>query len=49
MPLFDLATLQEWPVERITRLLGVNRAQVYLANLRVGRLLKAELQIAQED
>ncbi|MBX3733277.1 MAG: sigma-70 family RNA polymerase sigma factor [Verrucomicrobiae bacterium] len=42
--MFDLATLQGWPVERITSLLGINRAQVYMAKMRVGRLLKAELQ-----
>lgn len=41
--MFDLATLQEWPTERICALLGVNRAQLYMAKMRVGRLLKAEL------
>ncbi len=41
--MFDLATLQDWPTERICSLLGVNRAQIYMARMRVGRLLKAEL------
>ena len=41
--MFDLATLQEWPTERICALLAVNRAQLYMAKMRVGRLLKAEL------
>jgi len=41
--MFDLAAMQEWPMDRITSLLGVNRAQVYMAKMRVGRLLKKEL------
>jgi RNA polymerase sigma-70 factor (ECF subfamily) len=40
--MFDLSTLQEWPTERICALLGVNRAQIYMAKMRVGRLLKQE-------
>jgi RNA polymerase sigma factor (sigma-70 family) len=39
--IFDLATLQAWPTDKIITLLGVNRARVYMAKLRVGRLLKA--------
>lgn len=42
--MFDLAALQGWPADRITALLGVNRAQVYMARMRVGRLLRAELE-----
>ncbi len=47
--MFDLAALQNWPVERICSLLGVNRAQLYMARLRVGRLLKAEIQALPPD
>lgn len=41
--MFDLAALQAWPTERICALLGTNRAQLYMAKMRVGRLLKQEL------
>lgn len=40
--MFDLATLQHWPTERICQLLGISRAQLYMAKMRVGRMLKAE-------
>ncbi len=42
--IFDLATLKETPMARITRTLGINIAQVYLAKHRVGKVLKAELE-----
>lgn len=47
--MFDLAALQTWPTDRIVALLGVNRAQLYMAKMRIGRLLKAEIQNAKED
>ncbi len=40
--MFDLAVLQDCPTERICALLGVNRAQIYMAKMRVGRLLRQE-------
>jgi RNA polymerase sigma-70 factor (ECF subfamily) len=42
--IFDLYALKQVPVSTITRSLGVNAAQVYLAKHRVSRLLKAEVQ-----
>lgn len=47
--MFDLAALQEWPAKRICDVLGVNRAQVYMARMRIGRLLKAEMESLAED
>ena len=47
--MFDLAALQAWPTDRIVALLGVNRAQLYMAKMRIGRLLKAEIQSATDD
>jgi RNA polymerase sigma factor (sigma-70 family) len=47
--IFDLATLQGWPTGKITTLLGVNRARVYMAKLRVGRILRAEVQTLKSD
>ena len=41
--IFDLATLKETPLAKITRTLDVNVAQVYLAKHRVGKVFKAEL------
>lgn len=41
--MFDLFAVQQWPMARISALLGVNRAQVYMAKLRVGALVKREL------
>jgi RNA polymerase sigma-70 factor (ECF subfamily) len=41
--MFDLAVLQDWPTDRICSLLGVNRAQIYMARMRLNRLLKLEL------
>jgi RNA polymerase sigma-70 factor (ECF subfamily) len=47
--MFDLAALQEWPSRRICDVLGVNRAQVYMARMRVGRMLKTELDAIGSD
>ncbi|HRI16005.1 MAG TPA: sigma-70 family RNA polymerase sigma factor [Verrucomicrobiota bacterium] len=46
--MFHLAAVQGWPMADITRTLGVNRAQVYMAKLRMGRLLREELARLQE-
>lgn len=40
--MFDLAAVQQWPMERITRLLGVSRAQVYMARMRVRKAVRKE-------
>lgn len=42
--MFDLATLKEAPLGKITKTLGVNVAQVYLAKHRVGKVFKGELE-----
>jgi RNA polymerase sigma factor (sigma-70 family) len=42
--MFDLAALQNQSSKRVCDLLGVNRAQLYMARMRVGRLLKTEVQ-----
>lgn len=42
--IFDLHVLRGWPPPEVMRTLGVGRAQVYLAKLRVGRRFKQELQ-----
>lgn len=45
--LFELTVIKEWPVERITKTLGVSSNQVYLAKGRIGKLLQAELKRMQ--
>ena len=42
--IFDLFALKQVPIGKITRSLGVNIGQVYLAKHRVSRILKRELQ-----
>jgi RNA polymerase sigma-70 factor (ECF subfamily) len=41
--MFDLYVTQNWPMTEVTNTLGVNPAQVYMAKMRVTRLLKKEL------
>jgi len=41
--MFQLAAIKGWDMTEITRTLKVNRAQVYMARMRVGRLLRREL------
>jgi RNA polymerase sigma-70 factor (ECF subfamily) len=41
--MFHLFTVQGWSMAEITRTLKVNRAQVYMAKMRVSKLVKAEL------
>ena len=39
---FDAHVLQEWPVEKVVRLLQVNRAYVYLSKHRISRRIERE-------
>ena len=41
--MFDLYVTQAWPIRDITETLGVHRTQVYMAKLRISRLLKREV------
>jgi RNA polymerase sigma-70 factor (ECF subfamily) len=41
--MFHLFTVQGWSMAEIVRTLKVNRAQVYMAKMRVSKLVKAEL------
>jgi RNA polymerase sigma-70 factor (ECF subfamily) len=41
--MFDLYVLKDTPVRKITRSLGVNAAQVYMAKYRIARLLQSEI------
>jgi RNA polymerase sigma factor (sigma-70 family) len=41
--LFDLYVTREWPIPRVCQTLGVSKTQVYLAKLRITRLLRKEV------
>lgn len=41
--MFHLYAVQGWSMTEIIRTLKVNRAQVYMAKMRVSKLVKAEL------
>ena len=41
--LFDLYVIEQWPVQKVARSLGVSAARVYLAKHRISRLLKKEM------
>lgn len=46
--IFDLYVLRGWSVDKIRAELKVSRAQVYMAKLRVGSVLKSMLELANE-
>ena len=41
--MFDLYVNQQWPMQLVTSTLAVNRAQVYMAKMRVTKLIKTEV------
>ena len=41
--MFDLYVTQQWPMESVTSTLAVSPAQVYMAKLRVGRMIRSEI------
>lgn len=46
--MFDLYVIRQWPVDRITRTLGVSATSVYLAKHRITRLIKKEVRRLEE-
>jgi len=41
--IFDLYVLQQWPVKKIARLLGINAGQIYLTKHRISVVIRKEL------
>ena len=41
--MFNLYVTQQWPIELVKSTLGVNAAQVYMAKMRLSRMIKAEI------
>lgn len=46
---FELHALQEWPVNRVSRAMGMNPATVYVNTHRLRKLLKQELERLQKE
>jgi RNA polymerase sigma-70 factor (ECF subfamily) len=42
--IFDFYALRNWPLIKVTRVLGVNAGQVYLAKHRISKMLKHEVE-----
>ncbi len=47
--MFDLYVTQQWPMKSVTDTLGVSAAQVYMAKMRVSRLLKTQIRLLQSQ
>jgi len=47
--MFELYVLQQLPMRKVTRTLGVNAAQVYMAKYRITKLLKREITDLEEE
>ena len=45
--MFDLYVTQQWPMDLVTSTLGVSAARVYMAKMRIGRLLRREVKILE--
>ena len=41
--MFDLFVTQQWPIKAVMDTLGVSAAQVYMAKMRVSRMIKSEI------
>ncbi len=47
--MFDLYVRQEWSMQAVTETLDVNRAQVYMAKMRVSRGIEKLRKIMERD
>jgi RNA polymerase sigma-70 factor (ECF subfamily) len=47
--IFDLYVLKEWSVSKISSLMGVNAAQIYLIKHRVSRVIQKELEAVRKN
>ena len=41
--MFNLYVMLQWPMNQVKRTLGVSAAQVYMAKMRIGRMIKSEV------
>ena len=47
--MFNLYVMMEWPMHQVKMTLGVNAAQVYMAKMRISRLLKIEIESLERE
>ena len=47
--IFDCYVIKQWPVEKVTKALGVSATQAYLAKLRVGKKLRDEVRRLEDQ
>lgn len=47
--IFELYVLREWPVEQVRKTLGVSRAQIYMAKLRISAIFREKLQLTEDQ
>jgi RNA polymerase sigma-70 factor (ECF subfamily) len=41
--MFNLYVMMQWPMNQVKKTLGVSAAQVYMAKMRISRLIKSEI------
>ena len=41
--MFNLYVMMQWPMDQVKKTLGVSAAQVYMAKMRIGRMIKSEV------
>ena len=46
--MFNLYVTMEWPMNQVKKTLGVSAAQVYMAKMRIGRLIKSEVRTLEK-
>ncbi|HEU0038794.1 MAG TPA: hypothetical protein VFR76_05935, partial [Verrucomicrobiae bacterium] len=47
--MFNLYVMMQWPMNQVKKTLGVSAAQVYMAKMRISRLIKSEVRTAGEE
>ena len=45
--MFNLYVMMQWPMNQVKKTLGVSAAQVYMAKMRIGRLIKSEVRTVE--
>jgi len=46
--MFNLYVVMQWPMNQVKKTLGVSAAQVYMAKMRIGRLIKSEVRTLEK-
>ena len=46
--MFNLYVMMQWPMNQVKKTLGVSAAQVYMAKMRVSRLIKSEVRTLEK-